>query len=216
MPSTLFESCKVNEWGCFRIGGDGPNAALPPLRPLCNAVDKVGSEPDPFRAQRFSNQKYRLAGSARISAYWDNGITAQAGPKPRTTRNARPLWDRHASHGALGCSRQESTLTRGRLSRQRTSLGRLGARRKANPPSFASEPMLLPFPWQSRKTPAARQCLLQAAARCLGRHPTPGANRFLVSAGQWSMKARRKSPRPKGRVPDKRMTSGAPSPCVAA
>jgi len=83
---------------------------------------------------------------ARISAYWDNGITPQAGPKLRTTRSARPLWDRHASRGALGCSRQESTLTRGRLSRQRTSLGRLGARRKADQSSVVSKQMLLPSP----------------------------------------------------------------------
>src|SRR6266850_5786938 len=31
---------------------------------------------------------------ARISAYWHNGITPQAGPKLRPTRNARPQWDR--------------------------------------------------------------------------------------------------------------------------
>src|SRR5438270_11897120 len=59
---------------------------------------------------------------ARISAYWHSGITPQSGPKPRTTRSASPLRDRHAPRGALGRSRQESTWTRGRFTRRRTLL----------------------------------------------------------------------------------------------
>jgi hypothetical protein len=46
---------------------------------------------------------------ARISAYWDNGITPQAAPKLRPTRNARPQWMLQTN---LGCGRTGFTACR--------------------------------------------------------------------------------------------------------
>src|SRR5882724_1995545 len=55
---------------------------------------------------------------ARISAYSHNGITPQAGPKLRPTRNARPPWDRRAWLDAREYNRREPMLPPGRSSRR--------------------------------------------------------------------------------------------------
>src|SRR6266853_4233390 len=71
----------------------------------------IGPKPCPRKCEA---EKGYLTNSVRI------GMKGRLGSKNsgETIRNARPRWDRHAWRGERECGRQESMLTRGRLSRQ--------------------------------------------------------------------------------------------------